>query len=230
MKIVLTPDWFLGKDVMIEGFSFLVLLAFFILCWRYYKLNKKKNFLYLGIGFLLIAVGQLANIFTKLVLYYDTTFTQKIGQLIVTYKFVESVNILYNAGFFFNRLLTLVGLFLIYRISCEKRTIEDFLLTTYFIVISVFFSIQEYYLFHLTVLILLALIIKNYWKIYSQNKNKNTKILLIAFIILAFANVISIFSKVGFLCVLGNLVELVSYLILLFLIVRILRSSKKKSK
>lgn len=120
MKLVNIPNWFLGKDVIIDAFSFIILLAFFILAYRYYKLSKKKNFLYLGLGFLLIAIAQLAVIMTKLVLYYDTTFTQNIGQIVVTYNLVQTVDIFYYAGFFFNKLLTLLGLFIIYRLPLRS--------------------------------------------------------------------------------------------------------------
>jgi len=44
MRFVFTPDWFLGKDVLIEGFSFIVLLIFAILAIRYFKLNKIEIF------------------------------------------------------------------------------------------------------------------------------------------------------------------------------------------
>ena len=71
VKIVFTPDWFLGKDVLIDFFSFLVLFTFFILAVKTYKLNKNRRFLYLGWGFGLIGLAQLAAVITKLVLYYD---------------------------------------------------------------------------------------------------------------------------------------------------------------
>ncbi|MDZ4226591.1 MAG: hypothetical protein U1B79_00590, partial [Candidatus Pacearchaeota archaeon] len=71
VKIVPTPDWFIGKDVIIEFFSLVVLIIFAVLAYRYYNLNKNRNILYLGTGFGLIALAQLATILTKLVLYYD---------------------------------------------------------------------------------------------------------------------------------------------------------------
>ena len=110
VKIVLTPDWFLGADVFIEFFSFIVLLIFSILSVRTYKLNKNRSFLYLGWGFGLIALAQLAALITKLVLYYDIGPTQAIGQAIITSQLLSSVDIFYYAGFFFQRFLTLAGL------------------------------------------------------------------------------------------------------------------------
>ena len=237
MKIIFTPDWFLGKDILIESFSFIVLLAFFFLCRKYYKLSGKKNFFNLASGFLLIALAQLATIMTKLVLYYDTKFTQQIGQLIITYHVVKSVDIFYYAGFFFYSLLTLLGFFVIYRLG--KKHKGDFFLVLYFIVISAllgsgfyyylvqfYYFFNFYYIFHLTVLVLLILIINNFFQIYKKNKASNTKILIAAFVLLALSQVIFIFSKLGVMFAIANFIELIGYIILLVLIIRILRCKK----
>jgi hypothetical protein len=226
MKIVLTPDWFLGKDVMIDSFSFLVLLAFVILCWRSYKTKKNRGSLYLGVGFLSIALAQLASIMTKLVLYYDTTFIQQIGQVIVTSHVVESVDIFYKAGFFFSKFLTLLGLFVIYKIPDKKKRTIDFFIAVYLIILSALISSDMYYLYHLSVVLFLILIIGNFYSVYQKNKSTNTKILIIALGMLGSGNFIMLLAQVGMLFVLGNLIELASYLMLLFLAIRILRADK----
>jgi hypothetical protein len=226
MKIVLTPDWFLGSDVLIEGFSFLVLLIFFFLCYRNYKLNKNKNSKYLGLGFLLIAIAEASTILTKLVLYYDTTFTHQMGQMIITYNVVKSVDIFYYIGFFLHKFFTLLGLYIIFRIPLEKKFGRDFILGLYIIFVSAIFSLGFYYLFHITALILLGLIINNYYEVYGKNKSVNTGILLTAFFMLAFSQIIFIISTLNIFYVIGQLVQLVSYLILLILIIRILRVQK----
>ena len=121
MKIVFTPDWFLNNDVLIEVVSFMVLFLFFIFAIKSYRLSRKKPILYLGIGFLLIAVGELSTLLTKIVLYYDTTVTREIGQAVITYSIVKTVDFFYYLGFFFNRLFTLFGFYFIYKIPAEKK-------------------------------------------------------------------------------------------------------------
>ncbi len=230
MKIVLTPDWFLGKDVLIEGFSFIVLLIFSILAIRYYKLNKKRKFLYLGSGFGLIALAQLAMVFTKLVLYYDFGPSQQIGYAVVaTYQIVKSVDIFYYIGFFFHRLLTLLGLYIIYRLPRKRKSRGDLIFAIYLIIISALISKQVYYLFHLTALVLLIMIVKNYWDIYKENKFRNTLVLILAFGILALSQLMFILSQIEIMFVFANIVELISYMILLILIIRILEHGKKKN-
>ncbi len=228
MGIVPTPDWFLGKDVLIETFSFIVLLIFTVLALKYYKLNKNRNIFYLGLGFGLIALAQLATIFTKLVLYYDIGPSQAIGQAIITSQIVSSVDIFYYTGFLFHRFLTLAGLYIIYRLPRERKSIGDYALVIYFIMVSALLSREFFYLFHLTAIVILVLIVENYYRIYKRNKFINTKILMTAFGILALSQLIFILPGVEIMFVLGNMVELISYTILLALIIRIWKYGKKK--
>ncbi len=228
MRFVPTPDWFLGKDVIIDGFSFLVLLIFFILCLRNYKLNKNKKIMYLGIGFALISIAQLAMISTKFVLYYDFSFTQSIGQAVIQYNIIKTVDIFYKAGFFFHKLFTLLGLYVIYRLPIKQKSPGDFLLASYFIVISAMFDSQLNYLFHSTALILLVLITNNYYSIYKKNRFLNTKILVIVFGMLGLSQLLFILSKMEAIYVAGNIIALLSYMIMLILVARILKHGKKK--
>jgi len=231
MKIVLTPDWFLGQDVLICFFSLIVLIIVSVLAIKSYKLNKKnKNLLYLGIGFGLIALAELACGFTKLILYYDVGPAQAIGQAIITSQIVNSVDIFYYLGFFFHKFLILAGLYIIYRLPQKKMYMGDYALVFYFILLSAILSAYEgfFYFFHLTAFVLLVLIFNNYYKIYKENKFVNTKILIIAFSIFALAQLIYVFSKLDVLYVIANSIELISYVILLFLIIRILKYGEKK--
>jgi len=229
MKIVLTPDWFLGPDVSIEIFSFLVLLAFFIYSIRSYKINKNKNALYLGIGFLIIALAEISTILTKFVLYYDTTFVQVVGQMVVTNHVVRSVDIFYNIGFFMYKLLTLVGLYIIYRIPLKRSAKRDVILGACFVLLSGFSSYLIFQIFHLTSIVLLELIIYNYSEIYKKNKSKNTCILITAFLILLLSHSIMLLHS-RFLYVFAQFSQLISYLILLVLIIKITRTSNDKKK
>lgn len=230
MKIVLTPDWFLGSDVLIAIFSFVVLFLLFILCIRNYKLTRKRSFKYLGVGFFLIAFAELATALTKLVLYYDIPFTQNVGQAIVTYNLISSVDIFYYIGFFFHKLLTLAGFYVIYRLIKKERLSSDFLLMAYFIIVASIFSSSFYYVFHISALILLLMIIKNYWKIYQKNKSSNTKILIISFGLLALSQLIFILSKLEWFYAIAQIMQLASYISLLILVMRILKHGKKEKQ
>jgi len=229
VKFVPTPDWFLGKDVLIESFSFIVLFIFSFLAIKNYKVSKNRRFFYLGVGFGLIALAQIAAVLTKLVLYYDIGPSQQIGQAIVASQILSSVDIFYFMGFFFQRFLTLTGFYMIYRLPRNRKSVFDYILVLYFILISAFFINEIANVFHLTTFLLLLMIVGNYSKIYQRNRFFNTQILMLAFGILAVSQLLFVFSGiVEGLHVAGNVVELISYTILLGLIIRIRKYGKKK--
>ncbi|MBI4116163.1 hypothetical protein HY449_00280 [Candidatus Pacearchaeota archaeon] len=227
MKIVFTPDWFLTSDVLIEVFSFLTLLSFFALAFQSYRLSKKKSVLYLGFGFFLIALGQLASILTKLVLYYDTGVTHGVGVAVITYNIVRNVDIFYYLGFFFFRLFTLLGLYTIYKLPLEKFA-GEFFLYLYLITIISWMSNSYYYIYNLTALVLLIYIINKNYKMYLKDKVKNTRIVVFAFSVLAVAQFIFLFSQLRELYAVGQVMQLASYIILLILIAKIIKDGKKE--
>ena len=228
VKFIPTPDWFLGKDIFIEFFSFIVLFIFSFLAIKNYKVSNKRRLFYLGVGFGLIALAQLAAVMTKLVLYYDFGPRHPMGQMIVASQILSSVNIFYSTGFFFQRFLTLMGLYMIYRLPRNKKSVWDYFVVLYFILISVFLTNNVANVFHFTAFLLLLMIVGNYYKIYQKNRFLNTQILVIAFGILAVSQILFVFSGIVIgLNVAGNIVELISYTILLGLIIRIRKYGKK---
>jgi len=228
MKIVFTPDWFLTSDILIDTFSLVILLLLFSLAFKSYKVSKNKSSLYLGLGFLLIGLAEISTILTKIVLYYDTSITSQIGMAIVTSNIVSTVDIFYYIGFFFSRLLVLLGLYVIYKIPYEAKITKDFLIILYLIFVTALLSHSLYYFYHLTALIFLASIIDNYRKTYQKTKLKTTKILVVAFSIMALSQIIFLFSKLAYIYAIAQMVQLLSYAILLVLIVKIIKDGKKE--
>ena len=231
VKIVFTPDWFLTSDVLIEIFSFLILCLFFMLAFKSYQLSKKKSVFYLGLGFFLIALAELSTILTKIILYYDTDVTHEIGKAIITYEIVKSVDIFYYLGFFLQRFLTLLGLYVIYKIPYDKKLTLDLLLSLYLIFVAALLSNSMYYFYHLTALVLLVFISRNYYKVYRKKKIRNTRILAFAFVILALSQTIFILSKLNsLLYATAQLIQLAGYIILLILIMKIIKNGKKEKQ
>lgn len=229
MHLVFAPSWFFSTDILIEIISFFILFLFFVFSYKNYKLSGNKKALYLGIAFLLIALGEILSVLAKFALYYDFSFTYNIGKVIVTYTLAHSTQTIYKISFFFHRLLVLAGLFIIYRIPLKREVnLSDALLAVYFIVLSSLFGVEIYYLFHITVLVFLILIISNYYKIYAKNKSANTRLLINAFGVLALGHIVFILSSIKLVYVFAQILQLVSYLMLLFLILRILKHGKKK--
>ncbi len=228
MKIVFTPDWFLTSDVLIDVFSFVILILLFSLAFKSYKLNKNKSSLFLGAGFFLMAFAELATIITKLPLYYNTSITTQIGTAAINYNFIGTVDIFYYFGFFFSRLLFLLGLYIIYKIPYDKKITKDFLIILYLIFVTSLLSHSLYYFHYLTALIFIASIIDNYRKTYQKTKLKTTKILVLGFSVMALSQIVFLFSKFAYIYAIAQTIQLASYVILLMLIVKIIKDGKKE--
>lgn len=228
VKLVLTPDWFIGKDLMIEVFSLLVLVMIVSLAYKYYRLSRSRSMIYLGLGFGLLALAQVATIITKIPLYYNFSPTTEIGHAIVTSNLVSSVDFLYYIGFFFSMFFTLCGLYLIYRLPRSKKSVGDYLVGLYFILISSLLSQEIFYIYHLTLLFILVLTVEKYALVYKQTKFFNTKVLISAFTVLALSQLVFIVSHINVMFVAANVLELIGYSIFLALTIRILKHGKKK--
>lgn len=228
MTHIFSPQWFLRFDIGIEIFSFIVLLIFFYISIRNYRINKNKKMLFLGIGFLLIALAEASTILTKFVIYYPTTLTRTIGNIIVTIKTYKVFDDLYELGFFLHKLLTLAGLYIIYRLPLKKMSFGDVIIATFFVIISALVGQTISFVFHFVTIILISLIIINYLNIYKKNKLDNTKILILAFTILLLAQLAFVLSS-G-LYVLAQILQLIGYLILVLLIFRINKYERFKRK
>ena len=208
----------------------MVLFLFFLFSVKCYKINRKKSILYLGIGFLLIAIGELSTILTKLILYYDIEITKEIGRAVINSQIVKTVDIFYYTGFFFNKFFTLLGLYIIYKIPSSKKLSVEFFLIIYLLLITALLSHTFQQIYNLTALILLVFIIRNYYKIYLKNKLTNTKILITAFVLMSISQAIFIFAKLDYFYIAAQNLQLVSYITLLILIIKILENGKEKKQ
>ncbi len=230
MKVIIPPQGFINIDILIEGISLITVLIFSILCIKNYRLNKDKKFLYLGGGFGLITLAQLIITITKAVLYYNASFIGVGGEIVIPYNLFDFVSVFSFIGFFAYRVLTLLGLYVVYKLP--KKVFErDSLLVLYLIVIVTIFSRDISHLFHITALVILLLIAKKYYDVYNKNESKGTLILLLAFSGMILSNAIFIFARLmSLIYVTASIIELISYITLLVLIIRIVEYGKKYEK
>lgn len=228
VEFLISPTWFTSFDVLIELFSFMVLTSFFILCLRNYRLNKNENTLKLGIGFLLIALAEIAMIFTKIIVYYDTLLARNIHGFVFVYHAIKQSLIISQIGLFLHKFFTLLGLYIIYKANLKKWKSVDFVVGIYFILISALLGLRSAYIFNLTAVILIWLIILNYKKVYKKNKFENTKILITIFSILM-ASQIFFMLPLEFFYIIGQIFQLTVYILLLWLIIKINYGKKTKS-
>jgi hypothetical protein len=221
-----TLEWFQFPSLVIDLFSFIVLLLISAVSLKYYKLNKNKKSLYLSISFSFIAISFLFKLLTNAALFYDKFVTPSNAQIII--QTIRDYNIFSNLTFTIFAFFSLIGLYLLYKLYQGKQTYSNILLMSYFILISTYFSKSNYYIFHLTSLIFLISISSFYWKQYSKNNFINTKLLAYSFSIITTSQIFFIFTTFGKLFYLtGEIVQLGGYALLLLIITHIQKNGKK---
>ena len=223
-------QWFYGEDLIIDLVSAFVLLLIALFSLRYYKVERKnKNYIYLAISFLLIAVSFFFKILANFTVYYKFFEVRNIGLLTLTFLHVKTSDILFIFGYLIYRLLHLLGLYILYLIYQKNQSKYNIFLMVFFIMISTYSSESAYYIFHLTALVLLSLITIQYYENYKKNKLFNSKMLTNSFAIIGLSQILFIFVQLNKeFYVAAEIIQLVGYLILLTTFVKVLWNAKKK--
>ena len=156
--------------------------------------------------------------------------TQVVGSIQYTQIILKSSEILAMSGLFFYRLLTLAGLFMLYSIY-EKQSKANILLMAYFIITSVLFSNEQYYIFYILSFIFLGIISNRYYQNYRTNNKKEIRMLAASFAIITLSQVLFVFVDfTRHLYVAGEIIQLIGYIILLATFIMVLRHGRKKNK
>ena len=230
IRVIYSPQWFYGKDIVIDLVSVFVLLLIAFFSFKYYKIRKNKNYVYFGLSFILLSVSFLFKILTNFTIYFHVLETKNIGFLSLTYQTIKTSDVLFIVGFLIYRLLTLFGLYMLYSVYYDQPK-TNILLIAYLILVSTYFTQSAYYIFHLTSLILLVLLTIQYSKTYIKNKNNATRMLASSFGIITASQILSIFVSISTkFYVVAEIIQLIGYAILLFSFLTVLKHGKKKNK
>ncbi|MCD4760259.1 hypothetical protein K8R33_05240 [archaeon] len=225
-----SPEWFYLPSTIIDFFSFIVIISISLISLRYYRLNKlNKKYYYLAFSFFLVGMSFLFKLITNLTVYYDQISPINNPEIIkTTVDTIISYNIFSYLTFAAFTFLNLLGLYYLYSVYNKEQPKSSIFLIAYFILITTYFSQLNYYIFHLTALILLGLITTLYIKKYQISKYPNTKGLAYSFGIIAISQLLFIFTKIGNLFyVAGEIIQLGGYALLLLIIKKVLNDGKK---
>lgn len=230
VQVVFSPKWFWGKDIFIDSIALLVLLSIAIFATKYYRIKKSKNYFYLALSFYLISLSFFSKILINFTIYYQVLHTQMIGSIEYAQVILKSSEILAVSGLFFYRLFTLLGLFLLYSIY-EKQSKANIVLMIYFIIISILFSKEEYYIFYLTSFIFLGVISNRYYQNYKDNKEKTSGMLAASFSLITLSQIFFIFVNfTKHFYVVGEVIQLLGYILLLATFIMVLKHGREKNK
>ncbi len=227
MDLIVSPAWFFGKDIVIDGISALVLALIAYFSFRYYKLNANRNYLKLGVSFCIIALAFFFKMAINSLVYYRLLQSREYGIFVITRETLEMIDTAVFAQFFLYHLLTLIGLYLLYTIY-QRQSATDHVLNLYFILLATVFSIFMNQLFRLTALVLLGLITVQHMTRYREHRRRTTLMLASSFGVIAASQALLVFARTNSLFyVVGELIQLVGYAGLLLTFILVLRHAKK---
>jgi hypothetical protein len=225
------PQWFLGRDFIIDLVSVAVLLMIGFFSWRYYSLNKSnKKHLLIFTSFVLLGLSFIFKIATYFILY-STNFKVQVYELFgrLVY-YVTPTNSLFAASFIIYAVLTLLGFFIFFTVY-EKFSLKSVILIMYLLVTVVLFSDDAYIFLHLTAFLLTLMIALSLWNNYRINGMNTTKYLALSFGIISMSLILFILAhNYSSMYVIGELVQLAGYVVLLITFISVLKHGKKKGK
>lgn len=233
-RLFYTPTWFNEWEILFEFIILIIALLIAGYSWRVYRINQENRFAYFSLAFLLVALGPVFKILTSAILYFTPVREVAATVLMpVAGAHLEFSALLYRTGFFLQMLPVLGAWLLIFFISQKPRDrlhkfheLSQIALFIYLILLISFVSNFKYEVFYLTSAVLLSLITLNYYKRYlNQDRNKNTLLVMLAFLLIFISNVFFIFVfATQLLYVVGEIFLLAGFLLLLYTYSRIIKS------
>lgn len=228
IDLIYSPKWFYGRDIIIDVISIIVLFLLSFFSTKSYKISGNKNYKTLGMSFLLIGLSFAFKILMNFTIYFESVVTRKIGYATFTYEKIISSDNLFFVGFLAYRILTLLGLYMLFSIY-NKQSKATSALVVFLLASLMYFSNSSYYVFHIASLAILMLITLHYFNNYSKTRYVNTKLLVFSFLMISISQALCIFINMNkFFYVEGEVLQLGGYLLLLATFIKVLRDGKKK--
>ena len=230
VKFIYAPQWFYGKDILMDIVSIIVLLLIAFFSIKYYQTKKNRNYIYLTLSFTMLAASFLFKILMNLNFYYKVIETVPLGPITVTYESLKSSHTLFFYSFLLYWFLTLFGFYILYSIY-QKQSWVDFLFGTYLLFMVTFYAYPSYQAFHVTLFILLALITYIHARKYLNQKHYTNKLVTYSFGMITLSQ--AFFNLVDFndsFYVTAEIIQLIGYLCLLITFIMVLRYGRKEDK
>ena len=237
-RLFYTPGWFNGIDLVFDFVGLVIALMIASYSWRVYKVSKDNKFFYFSGAFILISLSLIFKSFTHSVLYF-TPIRDSVALALAPavgpgLKFAD---LFYRGAFFVQMFSMLTGLLLIFFISQKSRErlrklheVTQISLFVYLVLLISVVSNFKHSVFYLTSVVLLGLIVLNYYKNYlNTGRNSNAYKVMFSFFLILVGNINFVFIEMStFLYVIGELFVLSGFLLLLFTYRTVRRVSESK--
>ena len=148
---------------------------------------------------------------------------ETIGLVTVTSQIINKVTWINQFGVSIARFVMLSAFLILLLVALKINDKKIIALFVYFLIISTTLVGASYIVFHITLLIMLGILFLNYRNNYLKVKSFNAKMVMYSFFVLAISQVFFIFEGlVTHFYVIGESIQLLGYLILLFAIIKMM--------
>ncbi len=224
IRLVFSPKWFFGIDIVFEAFFVLIALLISFYGYKIFRVSRSKEHRHFSLAFLFIALSFIFKITTNFDIYYNVFKTLRLGKTTVTFSYIYSSEILHIAGLFLFKLFLTAAFFTLFLLTDRRHSKKDVYLTLYLIFISTLFSISAYYVFHLTLSIILLFIVKHFFENYKRSPKRSKFIVFFSFLMLFLSQLAFMLIFLGLeFYVVGEILMLVGYSALLYNFLAVLR-------
>ncbi len=214
--VIFGPEWFFGKDSIIDFLCVFVLLLIGYFSLRVYNIKKAKSYLNLAIALGLLALSFLVKIGISLGGYFSVLNGSGKNAVFV-FQFIY-------------QLLTLGGFYMLYS-TYQKQSGSSMFLFGYLTILITLLSRLLESLFHFTSFVLMLVITMLSVQKYIKAQYPTSKLLSISFGIITFSHLLFVFDYVNpVYYVGGEIVQLAGYLTLLVTFIVVLLYGRKKNE
>lgn len=227
MAYVFGPTWFYGIDYIFDFVSVIVGLLISYFSYKTYKYTSQKKYFYFAGSFFLVAMAFVAKILATIPVYSKELKVEKVGLVTVTSNIINKATWINQFGISVARLVMLLAFLILLLVSLKIKDKKIILLVVYLLIISTTLVSVSYIVFHVTLLIMLAILFLAYRRNYLRVKSLNAKLVMYAFFALLLSQMFFIFEGlVKHFYVIGESVQLIGYLMLLIAVIKMLLLKK----
>lgn len=212
---------FYGIDSLVEFLIIAVSLIIFYYSRKIYKLVKDSCYKYLSFAFLFIAISFIFKILSNLTIFYKVKIITA-NFVFTFFRQLEYMQLINFLSFILFKCFHIIGFLILFLIATKTIKKEKIFMFIYLSILVVILSVFFNFIFHLTIVAILLVLVLHFYQNYKKVKSQNSYLVFIAFLIIFISHLLFIFSDfnslfyflaeilllIGFLCLLVNQIKL----------------------
>lgn len=215
MSLQLSFGQFYGIDTIVEFFTIIVSLIISYYSHKIYSIIKDGNYKFFSWAFLSIAVALVFKIVSNITILH-TVKIQKLNFLITLFHESEVMEVINFVSFILYKALFIAGFLFLFLIITKTKKKEGLFLFGYLGLITILFSIYFNFVFHLTLVIVLAYLVIHFYENYKTQNTRNSFFVFFAFLVILISQFSFAFDEINPIFYLaGEILLLVGFLTLL---------------